>query len=173
MSCTIYLVRHGVAALPSADTQDSDRALTAAGTRKMTRVAIGLRRLGVVPDVVLSSPLRRAQETAALLATTLAPDLAVEICQPLAPGTAPADLVRSLRPYRAARHLMLVGHQPDLGELASHLLTGSAGLAPLPFKKGAVAAIEVASLPPRANGVLRWFLAPKQLRAIGHTRRQR
>ena len=173
MSCTIYLVRHGVAALPAAEMQDSDRALTAAGTRKMTRVAIGLRRLGLAPDVVLSSPLRRAQETAALLATTLAPDIAVEIYQPLAPGTAAADLVRSLRPYRAARHLMLVGHQPDLGELASHLLTGSAGLAPLPFKKGAVAAIEVASLPPRANGVLQWFLAPKQLRAIGHTRRQR
>jgi phosphohistidine phosphatase len=173
MSRTIYLVRHAIAALASADTHDSDRPLTAEGTRKMTRAALGLKRLGVVPDIVLSSPLRRAQETAALLASTLASDLAVEIYRPLAPGTAPAELLRSLRPYRTVQHVMLVGHQPDIGGLASHLLTGSAGLAPLPFKKGAVAAIEVASLPPRANGVLRWFLTPKQLRAIAGTRRHR
>lgn len=170
MTCTVYLVRHGIAALPTNDTPDSDRALTAAGRRKMMRVAIGLKRLGIVPDVVLTSPLRRAQETAALLASTLGRDLTVEIHEPLAPGTAPADLVRGLRAYRAAGHLMLVGHQPDLGELASHLLTGSASLAPLPFKKGAVAAIEVASLPPRAAGVLQWFLTPKQLRSIGQAR---
>ena len=170
MSCTIYLVRHAIAADASADTPDSERALTAEGTRKMTRAAIGLRRLGIVPDVVLSSPLRRAQETAAVVVATLASELAVEIYQPLAPGTAPAELVRGLRPYRTVRHLMLVGHQPDLGELASYLLTGSAGLAPLPFKKGAVAAIEVSSLPPRANGVLLWFLTAKQLGAIGSGR---
>lgn len=170
MTCTLYIVRHGIAALPVADTPDGERALTAEGTRKMMRAAIGLKRLGIVPDAVLSSPLRRAQETAALLASTLSPHLAVEVYEPLAPGTAPADLVRGLRPYRAAAHLVLVGHQPDLGELASHLLTGSASLAPLPFKKGAVAAIEVASLPPRAVGVLRWFLTPKQLRTIGQVR---
>jgi phosphohistidine phosphatase len=170
MTCTLYLVRHGIAALPAAGTPDSERALTAAGTRKMMRAAVGLKRLGIVPDVVLSSPLRRAQETAALLARTLAPDLAVEVYEPLAPGTAPADLLRGLRPYRTTAHLVLVGHQPDLGELGSHLLTGSASLAPLPFKKGAVAAIEVASLPPRAGGALQWFVTPKQLRAIGQAR---
>ena len=170
MSCTIYLVRHAIAADASADTPDSERALTAEGTRKMTRAAIGLKHLGIVPDAVLSSPLRRAQETAAVVAATLASELAVEIYQPLAPGTAPAELVRGLRSYRTVRHLMLVGHQPDLGELASYLLTGSAGLVPLPFKKGAVAAIEVSSLPPRANGVLLWFLTAKQLGAVGSGR---
>lgn len=167
MSCVIYLVRHGIAAEPAARTADSERPLTDEGTRKMTRAALGLKRLEIVPDVVLSSPLRRAQETAALLASTLAPDLEVEIYQPLAPGGVPVELLRGLRPYRAAGHLILVGHQPDLGELASHLLTGSIALAPLPFKKGAVAAIEVASLPPRTTGVLRWFLTSTQLRAIG------
>lgn len=166
MSCTLYLVRHGIAADPSADTDDTDRPLTAEGTRKMIRAAIGLKQLGIEPDVILSSPLRRAQETAALLAEGLASHVAVEIYQPLAPGTAPADLVRGLRPFRAAHHLMLVGHQPDLGELASHLLTGSVALAPLPFKKGAVAAIDVPALPPRGSGLLRWFLTSKQLGAI-------
>jgi len=173
MSCTIYLVRHGIAALASADTQDSDRALTAEGTRKMTHAAMGLHRLDVVPEVVLSSPLRRAQETASVLASALGPDVTVEIYQPLAPGSAPVEVLRGLRPYRTVHNLMLVGHQPDLGELASYLLTGSPELVPLPFKKGAIAAIEVATLPPRANGVLRWFLTPKQLRAVGHTGQRR
>jgi phosphohistidine phosphatase len=167
VSYTIYLVRHAIAADPSADTPDSERALTTEGTRKMRRAAVGLRRLGIVPEAVLSSPLRRAQETAAVVVATLGLELAVELYQPLAPGTAPAELVRGLRPYRTARHLMLVGHQPDLGELASYLLTGSGGLAPLPFKKGAVAAIEVSSVPPRAHGLLQWFLTARQLGDIG------
>ena len=59
-SHTIYLVRHAIAADASADTPDSERALTTEGTRKMTRAAIGLKRLGIIPDVILSSPLRRA-----------------------------------------------------------------------------------------------------------------
>ena len=170
MSGIIYLVRHGIATEPSAHAEDSERALTAEGTRKMTSAARGLKQLGIVPDIVLSSPLRRAQETAALLAGALAPDLAVEIYAALAPGGVAAELLRGLRTYRAARHLVLVGHQPDLGELASHLLTGSIALAPLPFKKGAVAAIEVPSLPPRTTGILRWFLTSAQLRAIGGDR---
>jgi phosphohistidine phosphatase len=173
MSCTIYLVRHGIAALASADTHDADRALTAAGTRKMTQAAMGLHRLGIVPDVILSSPLRRAQETATVLASTLGRELTVEIYQPLSPGGAAAELLGGLQPYRSAHHLMLVGHQPDLGELASHLLTGAPEVVPLPFKKGAIAAIEVATVPPHGNGVLRWFLTPKQLRALAHRARRR
>lgn len=167
MSATLYLVRHGIAAPASPDVEDADRRLTPEGKRKMTRAAAGLKHMGIIPDVVLSSPLRRAEETAALLVPTLAPQLTVEIYPPLSPGHASDDVVRGLRPYRSAHHIMLVGHEPGIGELASHLLTGSASLAPLPFKKGGVAAIEVASLPPRTIGALQWFLTPKQLRAIG------
>ena len=67
---------------------------------------------------------------------------------------------------------MLVGHQPDLGRLASHLLTRSSRLAPLPFKKGAVAAIHVDTIPPRVPGVLMWFMTPKQLRTVGASRKR-
>ena len=60
----------------------------------------------------------------------------------------------------------MVGHQPGLGELASQLLTGSATLAMLPFRKGGLAAIALSALPPRAAGTLQWFVTPKQLRWI-------
>ena len=167
MACTLYLIRHGIAAPASARTSDADRALTAEGTRKTVRVAQGLHALNVKPEVILSSPLRRAQETAEILASILAPDVAVEIDASLAFGHEPQQVLQGLRSHRGAQHLMLVGHQPDMGELASYLLSGSALLAPLPFKKAATAAITVASIPPRSAGILEWFLTPSQLRLIG------
>jgi phosphohistidine phosphatase len=167
MSCVIYLVRHGIAGPASATVSDANRSLTANGTRKMSRVAAGLKRLGIVPDAVLSSPLRRAEETATILTRVLAPQIEVEIYPPLAPGYAPADLLNGLTAHRRAHSVILVGHQPALGELASHLITGSTTLAVLPLKKGGVAAVRVAAMPPRASGLLEWFLTPKQLRAIG------
>jgi phosphohistidine phosphatase len=170
MQCTLYLVRHGIAGPVTAGMSDRERALTSEGERKMRRVALGLKRLGVAPEVILSSPLRRAEETATILAAALAPARGVVRYPSLAPGQGTADVLAALHPYRAARSLMLVGHQPDLGELASHLLTGSSTLVPLVFKKGGAAAIAVGTLPPRTDGVLLWFLTPGQLRAIGRGR---
>jgi len=171
MSCMLYLVRHGIAQDASPGMADTDRALTAEGTRKTARIGAGLRRLGVVPDIMLASPLRRAEETASVLASVLAPDRPVEIYPQLAPGHPAAEVVRGLQGYRRARTLILVGHQPDMGELASFLLTGSTGLAALPFKKGGTAAIRVGALSLHPSGVLEWYLTPRQLRLIGRSRR--
>jgi phosphohistidine phosphatase len=166
MSAILYLLRHGVAADATPEISDADRPLTAAGARKMQRIARGLRRVGFRPDLILTSPLRRTQETAALLAA-VDPSVTVEIYEPLAPGHGAAEVIAGLRVYRGKRRIVLVGHQPDMGELASHLLTGSITRAPLPFKKGAMAAIVVGSLPPRGPGVLQWFASPKMLRSMG------
>jgi phosphohistidine phosphatase len=166
MSAIIYLVRHGIAADAGPGMSDADRALTEDGVRKTNRVAVGLQHLGVKPDLILSSPLRRAEETARLLGDILAPKLRIELYPPLGGGFGAEDIVRGLRVHRQARELVLVGHQPDLGELASYMLTGSPNLTPLPFKKAGVAAIEVGSLPPRSAGTLQWFLTPGQLRDI-------
>jgi len=170
MSVTLYLMRHGIAADPAPGMRDADRALTPEGVRKTTRVALGLQHIGLKPAVILSSPLRRAEETARLVADVLDPRPPVELYPPLAGGIGPLDVVRQLRPHRTAGELLLVGHQPDLGELASYLLTGQASLTPLPFRKAGVAAISLGSLPPRSSGVLEWFLTPGQLRDIASSR---
>jgi phosphohistidine phosphatase len=167
MACTLYLVRHGIAAPASASIIDADRALTEEGMRKTGRVAHGLRALNVKPEAILSSPLRRAQETAEIMASILAPKVPVEIHPPLAFGHEPREVIQTLRAHRGAEQVMLVGHQPDMGELASFLLSGSPNLVHLPFKKAATAAVTVASLPPRSAGVLEWFLTPAQLKLIG------
>ena len=165
MSVMLYLMRHGIAADATGGMSDADRALTAEGVRKTTRVAVGLQKLAVKPDVILTSPLRRAEETARLVADVLAPNSPFELYPPLAGGS-PEEVVRGLRPHRRAEALLLVGHQPDLGYLASYLLTGSQNLAPLPFKKAGVAAISLASVPPRSPGTLEWFVTPSQLRTV-------
>jgi len=167
MSCTLYLVRHGIAGDAPPGMSDADRELTAAGQRKLARAARGLKRLGVAPDCIVSSPLKRAEQTASLLAAALAPGHEVEMEEVLAPGHAAADVVRGLGRYRGARAVLLVGHEPNMGELASQLLAGSASLASVPFRKGAVAAFRVSSLPPRADAQLLWFLTAKLLRLIG------
>lgn len=166
MTTTLYLVRHAPAedAAPGGD--DADRRLTAAGARRMRLAAAGLARAGVRPAVILTSPLIRAEETSSILAAALTPRIEPEVYTRLAGGPDPRDVVAGLHRHRAARTLCLVGHQPDLGRLASYLLTGDPDLVPLPFKKGGIAAIEVPGLPPQGRGVLRWFVTPKQLRAM-------
>jgi phosphohistidine phosphatase len=170
VSYLLYLMRHAIAE-PRGETADIDRTLAAEGVRRMHRIALGLKRLGIVPDLILTSPLRRAEETAGILVPVLAPALPIEIYPPLAPGNPIPEVIGGLRAYRRAHHVVLVGHQPDLGQLASQLLTGSPSMLPLPFKKGSAAAIEVTALPPRAAGRLNWFLTPKQLRLMARSKR--
>jgi phosphohistidine phosphatase len=88
MSVVVYIMRHGIAADPAPGMSDVDRALTAEGVRKTERVAVGLQRIGVKPDVILSSPLRRAEETARLVADVLRPSASIELFPPLAGGFA-------------------------------------------------------------------------------------
>ena len=161
----LYVMRHGIAEDASRDGSDAERALTEEGIRKTTQVAEGLKALEVRIDAVISSPLRRAEETARIAARILVPDLEVELTPLLAGGIAAERIAGGLRPPKRAGSILLVGHQPDLGELASYLLTGSPHTAPLPFKKAGVAAIEVDGLPPRSTGVLHWFATPALLRA--------
>ena len=162
---TLFLVRHGIAE-DGLGIDDGARQLTDDGRRRMGKVARGLKELGVQPQVFLASPLVRAQQTAAILAAILAPRLAVETCAPLAIGGDLDEVLAELGAYRGMGEVMLVGHQPSLGELASLLLTGEPYRVPLPFKKGAVAAIEVGALPPRAPGELLWFVPSKLLRGV-------
>lgn len=166
MRTTLYLVRHAIAEVTAPSGNDADRRLTPAGRRRMEQAAKGLAQLGVRPAAILTSPLVRAEETAHILAGALTPNLELEVYARLGFGHEAKEVVAGLHRHRAAGSLVLVGHQPDLGHLASYLLTGAADVVPLPFKKGAVAAIDVPGLPPDGPGVLRWFLTPKQLRAI-------
>lgn len=171
----LYVMRHGVA-VERGDPEfpdDARRPLTPDGRRKTRAAARGLRRLKPEIDLIYTSPLPRALQTAEIVAAELRlATAALRQTPALAPGAPRSDLFRELNGdggngVGAARGILVVGHEPDLSNLIAHLLTGDSRGLDLALKKSAIAALEVASLPPIERATLLWFLQPRQLRAIG------
>ena len=167
MAATIelYLVRHAIAAERGPKYPDDRlRPLTPAGAKKFGEAVPGLLEMDVVIDFVLTSPLVRARETATILAAGLKPKPALAEIEALAPGGRHPAVIEAIKTHtKRHRRLALVGHEPDLGELASRLI-GARGN--IEFKKGAVCLIEVDGNTPGGPGTLRWMLPPRALRAL-------
>lgn len=167
-SLELYLVRHAVAAERGPDyPDDALRPLTPEGVDRFTRAVAGLRALGVTLDVVLASPLQRARETADVLVAGLRPKPKLVVTDALAPDHKLADVLAAVARVastgRGASRIGLVGHEPDLGEMAAKLL-GARGA--VEFRKGAVCRIDVDRAMPAGPGTLRWFLPPRALRGL-------
>ena len=162
--CELYLVRHAIAAERGEDWPDDEkRPLTAHGVSLFKESVRGLSRIDVAVDEIFTSSLVRAKQTAELLAAGLPGTPQVKVLDALAPGHTPGAVLTHLARDARRRRIALVGHEPDLGELAAHLV--GAGRA-LPFKKGGVCRIDVESLTTRRAGALIWFVTPKVLRGL-------
>ena len=161
----LYLVRHAIAAERGPNyPDDSVRPLTPAGADKFAGSVPGLIEMDVVVDVCLTSPYVRARETAMILAAGLKPKPSVVEIDALKPGGRPQAITEAIKTHtKRHRRLALVGHEPDLGELAARLL-GARGT--VTFKKGGVCLIETDGATPAGPGALRWMLTPKALRAL-------
>ncbi len=160
----LYLVRHAIAEdRGSKFPNDETRPLTRAGRARMKLAVAGFRTLEPKLDVILSSPLVRAVETAKILSAGLGGRTPTEICAELAPGHEPEDIAGVLGRAASRASIALVGHEPDLGQLAAWLVGAEE---PIPFKKGGICRIDVASLPPKHRGRLIWFALPRMLRAL-------
>ena len=160
----LYLVRHGIAEdRGEAWPDDAKRPLTGNGASRLRKSARGLARLGVSLDVVLTSPLVRARQTSDIVASAFDPRPPVVVVDALAPGGTFPSLLSEIEKQSRRPSMALVGHEPDLGEIAAQL----AGLRHrLEFKKGAVCRIDVEILPPAGPGDMRWLLTPKIMRTI-------
>ena len=162
----IYLVRHGIAVdIGTHDvTRDQDRMLSDEGLRRTRWAALGIKELcGRVPRVI-SSPLIRAKETAEIMAEVLGSAQTVEVCLELAPAGDLTRLIGQLE-FMGPDSVMLVGHMPDLGKLASMLLSGTHHLN-IEFKKGACCFISFPGAVRPGQGRLEWLMQPKALRSI-------
>lgn len=161
----LYLVRHGIATerLGPGITRDADRPLTDEGRSEMKVVAKGLSRLKVKPDVVLSSPLVRARETAEFLVEEFGCEF--KLTDALAPPVTAGNVFKSIGRYPDANQVFLVGHEPDMGMLAAQLLWAGPEFE-LPFKKAAVCRIDVSDMPPTSPGQLKWYLPPKVFHSL-------
>lgn len=159
----VILVRHGLAAKRGdAYPDDNKRPLVGRGIAALKKEARALAALGVGLDQILTSPLVRARQTADVLAAELG-NAPVAVIASLAPGGKFAAIVDDLSRYSRKESIALVGHEPDLGELASRLLGTRTAVE---FKKGAMCAVEVKALPPTGPAKLRWFIPPKMLRRM-------
>jgi phosphohistidine phosphatase len=156
----IYFLRHGVAAKRSDWSEDDDlRPLTDDGKAAMARAAVALTRLGIAPDAIVTSPLTRARQTAAIVGEALGvADKVVDDAR-LAHGFDRAALAAIVADHVGpeAGEIMVVGHEPEFSATIGEL-TGAA----VACKKGSLTRVDVADRR-TLSGVLVWLLQPKVL----------
>ena len=161
----VYLLRHAIAAPRGINPYpNDDRPLTEEGIEKMSKSAKGIIRVVDNVDIVLTSPLVRAAETARIVAKALRIESKLQVCNELAPGSSLNHLLTYMAKFKKLKSVMIVGHEPDLSYFASALLGKKSSI--IEFKKGSLCCIEVTMIPSRRDGILLWHLTPKQLRLM-------
>ena len=155
----IYVLRHGLAEDAHGGQPDSERAFTSEGKKKLRNVLKVAREAEVSPSLILTSPLKRAVQTAALAAEIL--DYKGELLRTkaLEPNASPADVWQQIRDHKDESGILLAGHEPLFSQLTAFLL-GCADLQ-IDFKKGALACVEIDRFGSEPHGVLKWYLTPK------------
>jgi phosphohistidine phosphatase len=161
----LYLIRHGIAAERGPEyPDDSKRPLTSKGIAGLRREVKALNELDVAFDLIITSPLARTRQTADVFAESLGGKPTVVQSDALAPAGTPASVLQELAKHTRKEKIALVGHEPNIGELAARLIGARAALE---FKKGAICRIDFDVFPPKGLGKLHWFLPPRVLRKIG------
>jgi phosphohistidine phosphatase len=161
----LILVRHGIAGVRDILKwpNDGDRPLTQKGRRRFEVAAQGLAQLEPEVDLVLASLKVRAWDTAVILheeAGWPAPQALDELRE-----SAPEAVLAALEPYRSLDSVALVGHEPFLTRLASHLLASQGGIA-IDLKKGGALCLELPEEGSESTARLLWLLQPKALRGL-------
>jgi len=147
----LYFLRQGEADWPEWKKSDDERPLTDFGKKEMRDVAKFLARLKVRPDLIVTSPLPRAAQTAEIAADYLKAKLRKD--ELLAPGFGMSELRTIFKRHRS-KALMLVGHEPDFTNVISGLRGAS-----LKLSKAGVALLDVD--PESEEGKLLWLFPPK------------
>jgi phosphohistidine phosphatase len=163
----LYFLRHGKAVEPGSSGAGDDfgRQLTEQGIDEMEAEAEAFERLGLKPDVILTSPLVRAKETAEIVAKRLGLKKRLIVAEPLSSGCDLERLRNLLSQHSSAEKVMLVGHEPDFSSMVGELIGG--GASSVEIKKAAVAAVTINRSARPGSGTLRWLLPPRVLRLCG------
>jgi phosphohistidine phosphatase len=154
-----YLLRHGTAEEARPGMSDADRSLTADGRRKLQQVLHAAKLGDTRPTLILSSPLKRAAQTADIAKRVLGYKGEILSTSALVPGATVEQAWDEIRAHRDEASVMLVGHNPLFENLAPYLLH-CPGLQ-MDFKKGSIVRIDFESFPAEPRGILRWYLVPK------------
>ena len=160
----IYFVRHASAGQrKDSPKKDEKRALDAEGVHQCTQMGRILASLDTNVEAVISSPLKRATQTAALVANEIGYEGKLYLENALRPE-AKYDAFRDmLRKYSKSDAVMLVGHNPNFSEFLGQLVSENGGRAHVDLKKGAVAKVESE----QKKFVLGWLVTPRIAKAAG------
>ena len=158
----VILFRHGIAGARDASRwpDDAARPLTLRGENRSRLAAEGLRRVEKKVDRILTSPFKRAERTARILGEVLGIER-LDTLAALAPGGSQAKLLEAIGSLPRSHTIILVGHEPDLGAFAGHLLfkTGAS----LPLKKAGACAIRCDGVVRAGAATLEWLVPPRLL----------
>ena len=155
----VHLLRHGVAEEGRLGLSDAERALTPDGRKKLRQVLRTAIDAEVQPTLILTSPLKRAIQTAEIAKEVLGYKNEILRTKALTPGSNVEQVWDEIRVHRKETSLMLVGHNPLFENLTGYLLNCPS--LKLDFKKGAFLRLDVESFTPQPHGVLRWLLTAK------------
>lgn len=163
----ILLFRHGPAGKADAAQWPDDRLrpLTRRGVKRTTLAAHGLSRLVDTVDLVVTSPLTRAADTARIVGDIL--EANVQTLDALSPGVSERRVIEFLKRHASRKTIVMVGHEPGLGRLAGTLLIGAGTL---PLKKAGACALLCESEIGPGQAELVWFMPPSMLRRLGRRR---
>jgi phosphohistidine phosphatase len=160
---TIYFLRHASAGQRVINPKkDEQRGLDEDGIQQCRHVGRALAAMEIQVDAIISSPLKRASQTAALVANEMGHEGKLQLDPALRPEASFSQFRELLARYAKADAVMVVGHNPNLSEFLGRSITRGAGRAEVNLKKGAVAQVETK----RNSAVLRWCLTPKAVGAI-------
>jgi phosphohistidine phosphatase len=158
----LYLMRHADAgAFRANPILDARRGLVKEGKAQCMLMARMMLAFKVQVDVVVSSPLKRALQTAQFVGTELGYDAKVEIAPGLAPDASYTDFQSLLAKYANREGVLAVGHNPNLFQFLGRMITGNGGAA-IRMRKGSIARVDMDRHPPR----LQWLVDPRIARAL-------
>ena len=165
---TILILRHGIAVArgTAGYEKDEDRPLTDKGERRLWRITEAMQEMELVFDLVLSSPYRRARQTAEIVAEAFKAQKQLKLCDELAADHEPKNIVTFLQAADPQpESVLLVGHEPYLSQLISLLVTGNEASS-FELKKGGLCKLTVGSLKAGRCATLEWLLTPRQMLAL-------
>ena len=159
----LYFLRHASAGQPVSNAKkDEKRGLDQDGIEQCGYIGRALAALGVQVDMIVSSPLKRSTQTAALVGNEMGHEGKLVLENALRPEAGFSEFQKMLQKYARQESLLLVGHNPNLREFLGRVISERGCEATIELKKGAVAKVEMR----RSFGSLSWCLTPRILRTL-------
>ena len=164
----LFILRHGDAGQRTSSlVGDRARPLTSTGKVEIFEVAKALKIMGLKFDLVITSPLKRAYDTAMIVSDIFKMGNSVQVWKELAPEGQKTEVYRKISQLREEFVVLIVGHEPLLGEMASDMIhKGKSSPCNLLLKKGGIVRIRLLTKRNVPRGELRWLITPRILKNI-------